>query len=274
MHVVERERSMTRATRWLVLVGVWSVLSLATARGAEMSPLNLSPGFPTLLDDAYPVNTQAVVTQPSLYLDKTDDGKFRLNQSLDIRWGVAHGMELVVGRTNFHGQLSPGAMNDPRAVRGGFLYRSTRQPGAGELAPSLAIRTTVQVPVNAPQTEPALRADLLASWDLTHQFWGHLNMGYQVAPGGEPGLQAPGRNAVWYGRAGVVTEVWRDVGLVASVTYTQDYTQRTGYVTTPEMGCTYGIAPDWILMLGVGRDFGASDTKAVIRGNIGFAKVW
>jgi len=27
-------------------------------------------------------------------------------------------------------------------------------------------------------------------------------------------------------------------------------------------------------MVGVGRDFGASDTKAVIRGNIGFAKVW
>ena len=106
-----------------------------------------------------------------------------------------------------------------QGVRGGVLYRFARQSDLGGLGPSLAVRTTVQVPVSSAQTDPALRADLLASWDLSNGWWGHMNAGYQIVPGGQPELQAPGRNSVSYGRIGFVKALGSSFGLIVSGTF-------------------------------------------------------
>lgn len=264
-----------RAAPWAVLLGVWSVLSLGTARAGELSPLNLSPGFPTSLDDAYPVNEDTVVFQPAMRFDKTRDRDYlRGRQTGDLRWGASKGMEVFVGSTTIRGPLQPGTMDDPRAVRLGLLYRFTRQSERDGLAPSLAIRTMVQVPFQGPQSNPALRTELLGSWELSNGWWGHANLGYQVVPGGQPGLQAPGRTSVWYGRTGFVKALLPDLGLIGSVTASQDYTQPTGYLFTPEVGLTYAVRPDLILMVGGGGDLGNSGQRASERGSIGVAWVW
>ena len=262
-----------RLIRLLAVCAVWWLITAAVA-GAQVSPLNLSPGFPTSLDDAYPVNTDHLMVQPAVRYDKTDSGSGRVRQTIDARWGIGHGVELFVGGTPIRGPLEPGTLDDPRAVRAGLLYRFTRQPGPSDPLPSLAVRTTVQVPFSGPQKDPSLRSELLASWDLSNLLWLHVNGGLQVAPGGQPGLQAPGRNSVWYGRAGLVKAITYDLGLVVSATYSQDYTQAGGNLLTPEIGFTYALASEWILTFGAGHDFGSSDTKASIRGNVGISWVW
>ncbi len=264
-----------RATGWRqsLVVGMICVIGWGTA-SAQVSSLNLSPGFPTQLDDAYPINNGAVAVQPAFRFNKTSSNDGRLNQTIDLRWGVASGLELFVGGTTLHGPLVPGAMDDPRALRAGLLYRFTRQMGSNGFAPSLAIRTTAQIPVYGPGKNPALRNEVLASWDLSDGWYGHLNAGYQVAPGGQPGLQSPDQNGVWYGRAGLVKALWYDIGIVADVVYGQDPNRAGGNLWTPEIGMTWGIAREWILTVGIARDFGGGDTQATLRGNIGVTWVW
>ena len=120
------ERSMMRSVRWAAWVCAWSVLSLAAASAGEMSPLNLSPGFPTSLDDAYPVNEGSVVFQPTFRFDKSEDRDYvRARQTADLRWGVSKGLELFVGGTGIRGPELPGTMDDPRGARGGALSLCT-----------------------------------------------------------------------------------------------------------------------------------------------------
>ena len=257
--------------RLLVLLG-W--LFLQSAAWAQMSPLNLAPGFPTQLDDAYPINGGAAAFQPAVRFDKTEHGEGRLRQTIDVRYGVGPGTEVFVGGTTIRGPLLPGTMDDPRAIRAGLLHRLTKQPGADALLPSLAVRTTVQVPVSGPERQPAIRAELLASWDLGSGWWWHMNAGYQVVPGHQPGLQSPGRTSVWYGRGGIVKSLGYNLGLVINATYSQDYTTVGGNLLTPEIGLAYGLTEDWILTGGVGRDFGPSDSRSTVRANIGISWVW
>ena len=260
-------------------LGVWAVVlcgafGLVSNVGAQVSPLNLSPGFPTQLDDAYPVNQHAVVIQPAIRFDKTASGDGRGRQTIDVRWGVGTGTELFVGGTGVRGPLEPGTMDDPRAIRAGLLYRFTRQQGPGGLEPSLAVRTTVQIPISGPGSNPALRAELLSSWDLTSGWFSHTNVGYQVVPGGQPGLQSPGVNGVWFMRSGFVKALWYDIGMVANVSYSQNPNQLGGYVLTPEVGFMWSIAQEWILTCGGGRDFGGGTTEATMRANLGISWVW
>lgn len=256
-----------------LVVGVFGVMAWGTV-SAQVSPLNLSPGFPTQLDDAYPINNGAVAVQPAIRYDKTSSNEGRLNQTIDFRWGVSSGLELFVGGTTFHGPLVPGAMDDPRALRAGLLYRLTKQTGSDGVVPSLAIRTSAQIPVYGPGKNPALRGELLASWDLSGGWYGHVNAGYQVAPEGQPGLQSPGQNSVWYGRAGLVKALWYDIGLIADAVYGQDPNRIGGNLLTPEIGMTWGITREWILTLGISRDFGGGATQATVRGNVGVTWVW
>jgi len=266
---------MTRAGRWIVMLCAWCLVTVTAASATEVSPFNLSPGFPTALDDSYPVNEGAFLVQPAFRFDKTTDRDYvRGRVTADLRWGAARGLELFAGTTVIRGPLLPGTMDDPRAVQAGLLYRLTRQDEPLTLLPSLAIRTTAQIPFQGPVHDPALRGELLASWDLSSGWWTHANIGYQVAPGDQPGLQSPGRTSVWYGRLGIVKALLPDLGLIGSVTASQDYTQPTGYLFTPEVGLTYAVRPDLILMVGGGGDLGNSDQRASERGSIGVAWVW
>lgn len=259
---------------WIQACVVSGLLCMGMPAKAEVSALNLSPGFPTSLDDAYPINSGTMALQPALGLGKTERGDARFRQTVDMRWGVTHGMELFVGATGIRGALQPGTLDDPRAVRAGLMYRMYKQQGAGAWMPSLALRTTVQVPYGGPESHASLRSELLASWDLSHEWWGHVNVGYQLVPGGQVGLQGPGRNALWYGRIGVVKAIGRNVGLVGGVSYSQDYTQANGTLITPEVGLTYGFAQNWIATIGAGRDFGGSNSEATVKGNVGISFVW
>lgn len=266
---------MTRAGRWIVMLCAWCLVTVTAAFATEVSPFNLSPGFPTTLDDAYPVNEGAFLVQPAFRFDKTTDRDYvRGRLTADLRWGVGRGVELFAGATAVRGPLLPGTMDDPRAVQTGLLYRLTRQDQPLSLLPSLAIRTTVQIPFQGPVHDPAFRGELLASWDLADGWWLHANGGYQVAPGDQPGLQSPGRTSVWYGRLGVVKALTPDMGLVVDATYSQDYTRTVGRLVTPELGLTYGLTPNWILMAGAGTDFGNSEFRANVRGSLSVSWVW
>jgi hypothetical protein len=64
------------------------------------------------------------------------------------------------------------------------------------------------------------------------------------------------------------------IGLIVSATYSQDYTRPVGCLVTPEVGLTYAIRSDLILMVGFGGDFGNSELRASERGNVGVAWVW
>jgi hypothetical protein len=240
---------------------------------AQMSPLNLAPGFPTQLDDAYPINPGTVAFQPAFRFDKVESHEMRVRQTIDVRWGVAHGAELFASGTTTWGPLAPGALDDPRAVRVGLLYRLSKQNG-DTLLPSLAIRTTAQIPVTGPTGEPSIRTEVLGSWDLGSEWWYHMNAGIQVTPGFRPGLQSPGQPSVWYGRAGLVKALAYNIGAVANVTYGQDPTLAQAYVWTPELGLMWGITREWILTMGAGHDFGSSAQKATVRANVGLSWVW
>lgn len=78
---------MAVARYWMgvCLVCAWVLASVPTE--AQVSPLNLAPGFPTQLDDAYPLNTGAVALQPAVHFDKTSGNDGRLRQTFDVRWG-------------------------------------------------------------------------------------------------------------------------------------------------------------------------------------------
>ena len=266
---------MTRGSRWIVMLCAWCLVTVTAASATEVSPFNLSPGFPTALDDAYPVNEGAFLVQPAFRFDKTNLNDFvRGRVTADLRWGAARGVELFAGTTAIRGPLQPGTMDDPRSIQAGLLYRLNRQEESVFIVPSLAIRTTVQIPFQGPQTAPALRAELLGSWDLSDGWLAHVNVGYQVVPGGQPGLQSPGRNSVWYGRVGVVYALRYNLGLVVDGTYSQDYTRPVGSLVTPEVGLTYGLSSNWILMAGGGTDFGNSEFRANARGSLSVSWVW
>lgn len=266
---------MTRINRWILMCCGWCLISVSVAEATEVSPFNLSPGFPTGLDDAYPINEGAFMVQPAFRFDKTTGQNYvRGRVTAHLRWGAARGLELFAGATAIRGPLLPGTMDDPRAVQTGLLYRLTRQDQPLSLLPSLAIRTTVQIPFQGPVHDPAFRGELLASWDLADGWWLHANGGYQVAPGDQPGLQSPGRTSVWYGRLGVVKALTADMGLVVDATYSQDYTRTVGRLVTPELGLTYGLTPNWILMAGAGTDFGNSEFRANVRGSLSVSRVF
>ncbi|MDI3467655.1 MAG: hypothetical protein OJF50_006476 [Nitrospira sp.] len=260
------------AVRIVSLVGV--LLLGAELGAAQVSPLNLSPGYPGNLDDAYPINPGAIVAQPSLQVDKQSSNDGRLRMDAVIRWGAARNIELFAGGVFVRGPLFPGSVNDPRAIQTGLLYRIFHQPDQDSFVPSLAVRSTVQIPYEGPQTRPALRNELLASWDLSGGWYAHANFGYQVVPGGQAGLLAPGVNSVWMSRVGVVKGFRHDVGVMASVGYGQDPNQSGAYAISPEAGVMWSILPDWILTMGVGRDFGSGVNKTTIRANLGISKVW
>ena len=260
-----------------VTILVLGLVSWSSA-GAEVSPLNLSPGFPTQLDDAYPINKGNVVVQPAFRFDKVESQEVRVRQTVDVRWGVVSGLEVFAGGTTAWGPLHPGTVDDPRGVRVGLLYRFNKQQEGDLALPSLGIRVTGQVPVTGPWSEPSARTELLASWDLGSQWWGHwwahANVGFQVTPEVRPGLQSVGQRSIWYGRAGLVRAFTSELGGVASVTYGQDPTQAGAYVWTPEVGLMWAIRPEWILTTGAGHDFGSSPHKSTFRGNMAITWVW
>lgn len=241
---------------------------------AQVSPLNLSPGYPTQLDDAYPVNPRYVVAQGAFRFDKMESAEARLRQTFEVRWGAMQGMEVFASGTTTWGPLHPGTLDDPRAVRVGLLYRLLVQQESVLIIPSVAVRSTVQVPVTGSSQMPSIRMELLASWDLGHELWAHANAGVQVAPEGRLGLHSAGQPTIWYGRAGVVRGLIPNLGIVGNVTYGQDPTTAGAFVWTPEVGLMWGITNDWILTVGAGHDFGSSSLKSVVRGNIGLSWVW
>jgi|LNFM01.1.fsa_nt_gb hypothetical protein len=257
----------------LLTVLGWMVLCDVSAN-AQVSPLNLSPGYPGALDDAYPVNAGAIVAQPSMEFDKYTSNDGRLRVGAVVRWGAARNLELFGGGTFVRGPLTPGLADDPRSIQTGLLYRFLHQPDVDSFWPSMAVRATVQVPFEGPQTRPAIRNDLLLSWDLSSGWYGHVNFGYQVVPGGQPGLLSSGVNSVWSSRAGFVKAVGYDLGVMASVGYGQDPNQSGSYLLSPEAGVMWSILPDWIMTASVGRDLGGGANKASVRANVGISKVW
>jgi len=257
---------------WVAVLAL--VVSGVSVSAAQVSPLNLSPGFPTQLDDAYPINPGNVALQGAFRFDKMESAETRLRQTLEARWGAMHGLELFVSGTTTWGPLRPGALDDPRAVRAGLLYRLTTQQESIVILPSLAVRSTVQVPVTGSLRQPSVRLELLGSWELGREWWVHVNTGVQVSSGRRLGLQSAGQSSIWYGRIGVVRALMPNFGLVGNVTYGQDPTAAGAYVWTPEVGLAWGIAPDWILTVGAGHDFGSSPENATMRGNMGLSWVW
>jgi hypothetical protein len=256
---------------WAMVV-LWGCLVSVSA--AQVSPLNLAPGYPTQLDDAYPINPGNVAVQGAFRFDKMESEEARLRQTLEARWGVMHGVELFASGTTTWGPLQPGTVDDPRAVRVGLLYRLTTQQESIVVLPSVAVRSTVQVPVTGSSLQPSLRLELLGSWELGHEWWVHANTGVQVSSERRLGLQSVGQPTIWYGRVGVVRGLMPNLGLVGNVTYGQDPTAAGAYVWTPEVGLAWGMTQDWILTVGGGHDFGSSPQKATVRGNMGLSWVW
>jgi len=264
-------------------MGIWrwvaSTVVLITIGGAieghtEVSILNISPGFPTQLDDAYPINPGAFAIQPAVRFDKRRDDNGRLQQTVDARWSPVRNLELFAGGSVLHGPLLPGAIDDVQAVRAGGLYRILHQQDFNMLVPSVAVRMTVQVPFSGPEHIPALRNEVMTSWDLSSGWYGHVNGGYQLVPGDRLGLHTTGRRSVWFARGGIVKAIREDFGIVASMSYGQDPTRTTGYLFTPELGVMWSVGKHWFVTAGGGRDIGGSDTQNQIRGNIAVSWVW
>ncbi len=266
--------TVMRRVAWYAVLCVGLHVGTVLQAAAQVSPLNLSPGYPGDLDDAYPVNAGAILAQPTVRFDKTSNNDGRLRVGSTIRWGAARNMELFAGGIFVRGPLLPGSVTDPRAIQAGVLYRMTHQPDPDSAIPSLAVRATVQTPFEGQQTRPALRNELIASWDVGSGWYAHWNIAYQVVPGGQPGLQAPGVNTLWNTRAGVVKGLRYDLGVMASVGYGQDPNQLGAYMISPEAGVMWSVRPDWIVTCGAGRDFGGSTQQATIRANVGISKVW
>jgi len=260
---------------WRICVMVLALGILVNSpAAAQVSPLNLAPGFPTQLDDAYPINPGSVALQGAFRFDKMESVEARLRQTLEARWGAMHGLELFASGTTTWGPLRPGSLDDPRAVRVGLLYRLTTQQESIVILPSLAVRSTVQVPVTGSSLQPSVRVELLGSWELSREWWMHVNAGVQVSSERRLGLQSAGQPSIWYGRVGVVRGLLPNLGLIGNVTYGQDPTAAGAYVWTPEVGLAWGMTQDWILTVGAGHDFGSSPENASVRGNMGLSWVW
>jgi len=126
-----------------------------------LSPVNISPGYPTSLDDAYPVPTNQVVIQSALRPDiarndsGSESGRFRATH--DLRYGATENMELTVSGTSLRGPLNPGTMDDPRSIQVGILARFRRQAEERDLLPSISVRVLGEVPYAGERTNPGLR---------------------------------------------------------------------------------------------------------------------
>jgi hypothetical protein len=150
----------------------------------------------------------------------------RLTLPVDLRYGLARGVEVGVGTTGFsRGQLG-GAVTDPRALRVSLLTRLVRQE---DWRPSLSTRFTLEQPIAGPADSPAWRGDLLASWAVADRTWVHGNGSYKVQAEEQAGVLAAERRTWWQLRGGVVHQLavapivaGRPWGVVADVGVQQD----------------------------------------------------
>ena len=192
---------MRGGRKWLLAVAVTlGLVCLGANVVVALSPVNISPGYPTSLDDAYPVPTNQVVIQSAIRPDITrndsgsESGRFRATH--DIRYGATENMELTISGTSLRGPLNPGTMDDPRSIQVGILARFRKQAEERDLLPSISVRVLGEVPYGGDRTNPGLRGALVTSWNLGNRWWLHGNLGYEVVPSFQPGHWVPHRSSI------------------------------------------------------------------------------
>jgi hypothetical protein len=213
-----------------------------------MSPLNLSPGLPTQLDDAYPVPEGDWLWQTGVSW-RFRTAMDRLTMPFDVRYGLARGFELSLGSQLWTRGAVDGEVVDPRAVRVSLLSRLTRQEPDGAW-PSLALRTTFEAPYAGIADSPSWRGDLLASWRVGTTHWIHANASYLARPEPQTHVLTPARQTWWQWRLGWVHPLDRSVSLVIDGGLQQDpLTSSRRLAGMAEGALLVELAPEWVLSL-------------------------
>lgn len=250
----------------LVIVWLWSGLP-----ASAMSPLNLSPGYPTSLDDAYPVPKGDWVLQSGARMERLGTA-WRLRAPADIRWGIWNNLEVSLGTTPLRGPLTPGSTDDPRAVRFGGLARFYHEDTV-----SLATRIETEVPYLGQRTRPAFRGTLLGSWEFSPRRYWHVNAGYEAAPSSQVGQWPVGGTSQWSAVTGVVWGLarWQSAA-IADVRVAEVPTKQRELLVTPEIGWVVPIVMEHLhLQVSMSRDFGAApSTIASFRGWLGLSLIF
>ncbi len=249
------------------------IVGLSADRVVALSPVNISPGYPTSLDDAYPVPTNQVVIQSAIRPDITRNdsgseiGRFRTTH--DLRYGATENMELSVSGTSLRGPLSPGTMDDPRSIQVGILARFHKQGEERALLPSISVRVLGEVPYSGERTNPGLRGSLVTSWNLGNRWWLHGNLGYEVVPSYQPGHWVPRRTSIIFVNMGFTKALDESSAIVAGLRFQEDPLNSKKQVASPEIGYVLALDKHWLLSLSASRDFLGSVGQAAFRGSVG-----
>ncbi|MEW6542461.1 MAG: hypothetical protein AB1411_02495 [Nitrospirota bacterium] len=250
------------------------VLGSVVESGAY-SPLNLSPGYPTSLDDAYPVPHKEWVVQSGARVDVFRSAT-RTRVPVDARYGIAKDVEVDLGGTVLRGPLTPGTQEDPRSIRVGGLARMYRDDQL-----SVGARVQAQIPTGGERRSPSLKSTLLASWDLGSQRYWHVNASYEAAPSSQRGQWRAGGTSQWTGVTGVVwgvdtvpMAVVADVK-ASNVRGTGNPAKDREITVTPEVGVVIPISKHLHVQASISRDFGgAPSSQASINGWVGITVTW
>ena len=265
---------MRGGRKWLLAVAVTlGLVCLGANVVVALSPVNISPGYPTSLDDAYPVPTNQVVIQSAIRPDITrndsgsESGRFRATH--DIRYGATENMELTVSGTSLRGPLNPGTMDDPRSIQLGILARFRKQAEERELLPSISVRVLGEVPYAGDRTNPGLRGALVTSWNLGNRWWLHGNLGYEVVPSFQPGHWVPHRSSIILVNLGFVKALDESSAIVGGLRFQEDPLNSKKQVASPELGYVLALDKHWLFSLSASRDFLGSVGQAAFRGSVG-----
>lgn len=272
-------RLMWRTLVMGMCLGLWGEPSVSQA----LSPVNLNQGYPTQLDDAYPVPKGSLVIQNGLRTDVfevsrgTDRGRVRTIH--DLRAGVGEHTELTVGAIGLKGLTHPGTLENPSALNIGVMTQVYRAGDAPSFLPSVGVRVTAGIPLQGQRQTPSLQTALLTSWKVGHDWWVSNNVWYGVVPEFEVGHWVQGRTSLWGDSLGAVHAFTPTVAVVMNVNAHQDpLTIPTGgrmyWVVNPELGMIWAPHNDLHLSLGVGRDFGGAMGQALVRSTIGVTYVF
>lgn len=260
--------------RLVVILGVLVGLFGSLAPVWALSVVNLNPGYPTQLDDAFPVKKGEFIVQSSVVTDiyqQVSGGReySRLQTLHDLRYGWSDAIEFTIGANSLRGAGITASVEDRSAIRMSFLTRLFK-PASEGLAPHVSVRFQGNVPIDG---GTGYKASLISSWTVAHSWWVSGSVWHAVTELEGPMLWGP-RRTLTGATIGGVHAVSPTLSLVVNGSYHQNHVWSSlgeRYIFAPEVGLVWLFDRHWELTASVGRDLLGGPGNSILEGRLGLS---
>ena len=239
-----------------------------------MSVVNLNPGSPPSLDDAFAVTHREMSFQysvlPAIYQEQAGGKERSRIQTLhDVRYGFSENVEFTVGANSLRGSELTPSLEDRAAIRVSVLTRLVKPVNQG-VTPHVSLRFQGNVPL---ESGTMFKGSLIATWAIGQSWWLSSSLWHAISEGEGPSLWGV-RHSLTGVTTGAVHAISPEFSVVMNASYHENHVPPFGgerYIFVPEVGLVWLFHRQWQLTASVGRDFLGVPGNSILQGRVGLS---